>query len=264
MKSQSICFLVVVVMIVLLLVPNIKIDSRMTVIEENLDLLEIQINSLENTVGNSVKNVEGVVAMLDQIPSKHPVQYLTIVTGYGPNNQYLGLKDVLFITKALNRTFGLPDFIIHVTNEPNPFRPFEKTFDPKPIRSYVNTVTLDEYKSACEGVVNTLIWLRRENEPVDWYPSVNRWMRLKNLTWQDELKTPSFVSFQDQRDVRKKLELLKDTRCVAIMFPFRNVALTEERRSLDRILVHSKEIKHIANLAFEDFVTPVPLMCSRR
>eukprot|EP01126_Amoeba_proteus_P042340 TRINITY_DN4597_c0_g1_i3.p1 TRINITY_DN4597_c0_g1~~TRINITY_DN4597_c0_g1_i3.p1 ORF type:complete len:484 (-),score=80.84 TRINITY_DN4597_c0_g1_i3:96-1547(-) len=240
---------------------NSLAEQRLSLIEGKLDHLEMRVEGMAENVGIVKNSIEGLVSLLDSLPGRHPVKYLTIVPGYGPNNQYLGLKDVMYMTKALNRTLALPSFIHHQFWIDKPFRPFEKTFDPKPIESYLRTVSMHQFVKACEGVVNTLVWLRKRNDPMDWTPVINGWMTTHNLTWEKQMSTTNSLFFRSKEEVAQRWSILSDTRCIAIMFPFRNVVVNEERAGLSRLLVHSQEVKKNASRALAEIkVNPQNLL----
>eukprot|EP01126_Amoeba_proteus_P040873 TRINITY_DN4383_c0_g4_i4.p1 TRINITY_DN4383_c0_g4~~TRINITY_DN4383_c0_g4_i4.p1 ORF type:complete len:393 (+),score=66.95 TRINITY_DN4383_c0_g4_i4:313-1491(+) len=171
-------------------------------------------------------------------------QFLTMIPGFGPNNQYLGLKDVMYIAKKLNRTLGRPSFFLQES-----FRPFDKTFQSRFLDPYLPTISFDEYRDICGGVIDTLVWSRFEGDPIDWYPTINIWMNATKMKYKGELKSSIPLWLGTEKEIVKKFEPVKDKRCIALVCPFKNVQESTERQSLATLLVHSKEIKDLASRA---------------
>eukprot|EP01126_Amoeba_proteus_P039298 TRINITY_DN4137_c0_g1_i14.p1 TRINITY_DN4137_c0_g1~~TRINITY_DN4137_c0_g1_i14.p1 ORF type:complete len:402 (-),score=75.43 TRINITY_DN4137_c0_g1_i14:213-1418(-) len=170
-------------------------------------------------------------------------KYLAIIPGFGPNNQYLGLKDAMYISKILGRTLALPAFFLHSFSDEKDLRPFDRTFNASFIEEYLPAVELTKFRSVCNGLVDALVWTREDDS---WYHAVQIWMRYVDMKFNLELTTRKDLLFYTVEEILDYFKPTSDLKCIALAFPFRTVAETEERQSLARFLVHSKEVADIA------------------
>eukprot|EP01126_Amoeba_proteus_P042087 TRINITY_DN4563_c0_g1_i4.p1 TRINITY_DN4563_c0_g1~~TRINITY_DN4563_c0_g1_i4.p1 ORF type:complete len:370 (+),score=53.72 TRINITY_DN4563_c0_g1_i4:306-1415(+) len=183
-----------------------------------------------------------------------------MIPGRGPNNQYLGLKDLLYISKTIGRTVGLPSFFLHSISGPESLRPFEKTFDKKYIEPYIKSISLEEYRKACSGVVDTLVWFYPDRS--SWVHVVKFWMdgvRMKHLS---EIETPHRILLMNKTEIVNMFTPLKEKKCIALCFLFRNVAETTERKAIATNLVYAKEIQDLARNAVKEIGTKPENMLS--
>jgi len=191
-----------------------------------------------------------MVVPVNNSRGKSETKYITVVPGFGPNNQYLGVKDILYIAKRLGRTFGTPDFFLHAISDASSLRTWEDTFDTSYIQPYVPAISLQEFHKECGGVIDGLVWTRTGGS---WKHVLDIWMSKNNFRYSldlpadhDDLHLPTDdLIFSYFRPV----ESLK---CIAVCFPFRLVAESTERKSLATLLEHAPKIKETVKEAFKE------------
>eukprot|EP01126_Amoeba_proteus_P042088 TRINITY_DN4563_c0_g1_i8.p1 TRINITY_DN4563_c0_g1~~TRINITY_DN4563_c0_g1_i8.p1 ORF type:complete len:366 (+),score=44.02 TRINITY_DN4563_c0_g1_i8:115-1098(+) len=245
---------------------RLSIDSRMLLLEDRIHNLNTKIKGSENDllqISSTLSVIDYRLSAKSYIapkPIQEPETYVTMIPGRGPNNQYLGLKDLLYISKTIGRTVGLPSFFLHSISGPESLRPFEKTFDKKYIEPYIKSISLEEYRKACSGVVDTLVWFYPDRS--SWVHVVKFWMdgvRMKHLS---EIETPHRILLMNKTEIVNMFTPLKEKKCIALCFLFRNVAETTERKAIATNLVYAKEIQDLARNAVKEIGTKPENMLS--
>eukprot|EP01126_Amoeba_proteus_P040861 TRINITY_DN4383_c0_g1_i12.p1 TRINITY_DN4383_c0_g1~~TRINITY_DN4383_c0_g1_i12.p1 ORF type:complete len:158 (-),score=25.10 TRINITY_DN4383_c0_g1_i12:1418-1891(-) len=152
----------------------------------------------------------------------------------------------MYIAKTIGRTLALPAFNLHAVGGPEDLRPFERTFSKTFVDKYVPSVSLSEYHDLCGGVVDTLVWMRDDQT---WYHLVEFWMEYTDMKYNFEITSKSDILFMNKEEILKFFQRVENMRCIALCFPFRNVAEDDERKKLALNLVHSNEIVDYASAA---------------
>eukprot|EP01124_Arcella_intermedia_P012757 TRINITY_DN1911_c0_g1_i7.p1 TRINITY_DN1911_c0_g1~~TRINITY_DN1911_c0_g1_i7.p1 ORF type:complete len:377 (-),score=76.19 TRINITY_DN1911_c0_g1_i7:517-1647(-) len=189
--------------------------------------------------------------MKSEIESLKNSKFLMIIPGYGPNNQYIGMMDCMFIAKKLGRVFTRPDFFTHAINDLDSIRSFELSFEPEPMNEYIQTVSVQEYSKYCGGKINALIWLRN---PKYWNHVVEIYLRHAGLTYSNPVYTnrDEDRGFYTEPDLLSFFEAYGDSKCIAITFPYATVYGSPERSSLVKYLSHSSYIKALVNSTLQE------------
>eukprot|EP01124_Arcella_intermedia_P034554 TRINITY_DN8587_c0_g1_i1.p1 TRINITY_DN8587_c0_g1~~TRINITY_DN8587_c0_g1_i1.p1 ORF type:complete len:521 (+),score=155.54 TRINITY_DN8587_c0_g1_i1:41-1603(+) len=192
----------------------------------------------ENKVEEGEGDVEGDEGMEELLIMEIPA--------YGPNNQYIGMKETMLIARTINRTFAVPDFLAHQSGS---IRTFESTFEREPMNEYVKTTTLSHFINKCANKIDLLVWMRWEGPHRNF---VDSYLSSFDLHYEEE----SFVSKDLEREERpwKSYEEIrnffsehKDKKCIALACPFRNIWFAEkERQDIAKYVYHSKEIQQKA------------------
>eukprot|EP01126_Amoeba_proteus_P040864 TRINITY_DN4383_c0_g1_i25.p1 TRINITY_DN4383_c0_g1~~TRINITY_DN4383_c0_g1_i25.p1 ORF type:complete len:219 (-),score=35.41 TRINITY_DN4383_c0_g1_i25:1142-1798(-) len=155
----------------------------------------------------------------------------------------------MYIAKTIGRTLALPAFNLHAVGGPEDLRPFERTFSKTFVDKYVPSVSLSEYHDLCGGVVDTLVWMRDDQT---WYHLVEFWMEYTDMKYNFEITSKSDILFMNKEEILKFFQRVENMRCIALCFPFRNVAEDDERKKLALNLVHSNEIVDYASAARQE------------
>lgn len=147
---------------------------------------------------------------------------MTIVPGFGPNNQFVGIKDVMYLAKHLGYVMARPDFFTHSINHLDSVRVFEKTFQPGPFNEYVESISLKRYTEVCEHKIDALVWMRG---PKVWMHIVKLWMEHTNMTYAKEIHAPNgdHLHLSSNDDIDRYFKQVEGARCIAICFPYMNV-----------------------------------------
>eukprot|EP01126_Amoeba_proteus_P021465 TRINITY_DN2181_c0_g1_i1.p1 TRINITY_DN2181_c0_g1~~TRINITY_DN2181_c0_g1_i1.p1 ORF type:complete len:399 (+),score=69.66 TRINITY_DN2181_c0_g1_i1:63-1259(+) len=252
---------------VLVLVGVNYLLSFPTTVYDQAELIEEKTATMEKTLKALKTELDRVDALMAQISAKafkkeldrvdtskkellFDEAFITMIPGYGPNNQYIGLQDVMYIAKVLNRTLGLPYFFEHHVTGPESLRPFEKTFDPAYISKYQKTVNFSEFKKRCTGVVETLVWMIDDMRP--WTLVTNSWKTGVGMTITNNKEAPKRLAFTDNSQIFEWFKDVKKQKCLAVAYPFRTVRPIPERRSLSLYLVHDHWIKEVASNALKE------------
>lgn len=196
-------------------------------------------------------------------------KYMMSIPGFGPNNQYMGMKEALVIAKLLDRTFVRPDFWLHSQFGLGALRKFESTFNPDPLNKFIPTISLEEFTKVCNGSLDVLFWMRK-NESM--------WMNLdvriftEHLTQisgrkpEDPFQFKEIVhvskdyphdelGFRSGDEVKKyfNTQQHKDKMCIGLALPFRNLWYGRaEQEHLGKFVIHADSVKERGSKAIQE------------
>jgi len=202
----------------------------------------------DRKIGEAHEAVEPEPVYRTEYDPKSP-RYIGIIGGFGPNNQYLGLKDVMYMAKLNGRILARPDFWTHAIDKLNSIRPFERTFAIDDLSKYLPTVSLKEFSEKCDHIVDTIIWGRPEGT---WRRVVNLWLQHANMTVHKEVFRQNAMLLMTDTSIRDFYQPFQDQRCLLFAIPFRNVAESKERKSLAKYLTRAPWIVDIAKEAYKE------------
>eukprot|EP01125_Pyxidicula_operculata_P011465 TRINITY_DN3759_c0_g1_i2.p1 TRINITY_DN3759_c0_g1~~TRINITY_DN3759_c0_g1_i2.p1 ORF type:complete len:426 (-),score=50.50 TRINITY_DN3759_c0_g1_i2:314-1591(-) len=196
-------------------------------------------------------------------------KYLMFVPGYGPNNQYRGLKEMMVLAKALGRVFVRPTFVAHHVKGLDGLREFDQTFEIGSVSKFVPSISIQEYAEACENSIDVLLSLR--DNGTWWTKELDNYLMITNLKYKRIIYPQHFdwnkgsmqdsIYFEEKRDVLRYLKQVGalSSKCLGIAFPFRTLSggtlgslsgmLGESARSLQR----SQHIVDKADMAIKEF-----------
>eukprot|EP01124_Arcella_intermedia_P031542 TRINITY_DN713_c0_g1_i2.p1 TRINITY_DN713_c0_g1~~TRINITY_DN713_c0_g1_i2.p1 ORF type:complete len:579 (+),score=118.50 TRINITY_DN713_c0_g1_i2:18-1754(+) len=185
-------------------------------------------------------------------PPSGKKRYLGLITGFGPNNQYLGTKETMFLAKQLNRTFVCSHYFLHdnVYLTVDSIRPFESTFKIKPLKSYIPAISMGEFVKKC-GKIDTIVWMRDQTD--EWKRRVGLLLDYLHVDVVREIKAPPAGNYhpvmRSMEDIQNYFSDISEDECVLLAFPFRNLGYeinNEVYDLLPKYLIHSDWVQEKA------------------
>eukprot|EP01123_Difflugia_compressa_P015400 TRINITY_DN8617_c0_g1_i1.p1 TRINITY_DN8617_c0_g1~~TRINITY_DN8617_c0_g1_i1.p1 ORF type:complete len:507 (-),score=54.74 TRINITY_DN8617_c0_g1_i1:35-1555(-) len=186
-------------------------------------------------------------------PESPKPKYLLEIPSYGPNNQYIGMKETMLIARDIRRTMILPNFLGHGDGT---FRLFNTTFESNPLTAYVNITDMDTFVHECEGHIEVMVWMRWEaihKGFVMYYLSRHN---IKTVG-QEVLVSPNLAreerAFRSHDEIKNFFAQYENVTCLAIACPFRNIWFgEEERQQLGKYVYHANYIHELAVKAISE------------